>query len=78
MKNNIKYSRIIIEGLPSIESQSILPLNNVGLNPIKECNGAGKSNIFNAILWAEFGPSLKKLVTNWEGMVLLAHFNEKS
>jgi len=66
MKQEITYSKVIIEGFQSIEGQMIFPLNNVGLNLIKGHNGTGKSTTFNAILWAEYGINLKKSIATWE------------
>lgn len=60
------YTKIIVEGFQSIESQLVFKLDNVGLNIIRGLNGAGKSTLFNAIIWAEFNHNLKHSVETWE------------
>lgn len=62
---DIKYKRIHIEGFRSIIKPLTFELDRVGLNMIKGTNGVGKSTIFNALLWCEYGVNLKKSIEPW-------------
>lgn len=61
----VHYSKITIEGFQSICKPMSFKLDNVGLNLIKGVNGVGKSTVFNAVLWAEYGGNMKKSVASW-------------
>lgn len=56
----------MIEGFQSFGKRVVFQLDRVGLNLIKGTNGVGKSTIFNAILWCEYGGNLKKSVETWK------------
>lgn len=61
-----KYSKITIEGFQSISKPLTFQLDQLGLNLIKGANGKGKSTIFNAIGFAEYGLNPKKSVETWD------------
>ena len=56
----------MIEGFQSFGKRVVFNLNRNGLNLIKGQNGVGKSTIFNAILWCEYGGNLKKSIETWK------------
>lgn len=60
------YSKITLEGFQSAGKPLVFNLDNVGLNLIKGINGVGKTTIFNAIMWCEYGYNMKKSVATWE------------
>lgn len=62
---DIRYKKIHIEGFRSVIQPLTFELDRVGLNMIKGTNGVGKSTIFNALLWCEFGVNLKKSIEPW-------------
>ena len=62
----VHYTKITIEGFQSICKPLTFKLDNVGLNLIKGVNGSGKSTVFNAILWCEYGANMKKSVASWD------------
>lgn len=66
MKRKVFYKSIMIEGFQSFGKRVVFNLNRNGLNLIKGQNGVGKSTIFNAILWCEYGGNLKKSVETWK------------
>lgn len=61
-----KYKKIVVEGFQSFGNPTSFPLDLVGINLIKGVNGAGKSTVFNALFWAEYGGNFKKSVETWE------------
>ncbi len=61
----MKYLKVSIEGFQSIDKK-LFDLDRTGINLIKGTNGAGKSTIFNAILWAEYGVNLKVNINTWK------------
>lgn len=65
MKTQVKYKSISIEGFQSFGKRQSFNLNRIGLNLIVGANGLGKSTLFNALLWAEYGVNLKKSVETW-------------
>ena len=56
----------MIEGFQSFGKRVVFKLDRNGLNLIKGQNGVGKSTIFNAILWCEYGGNLKKSIETWK------------
>lgn len=66
MSRKSHYSRIVIEGFQSCAKPLSFNLDRLGVNLIKGTNGVGKSTLFNALLWAEYGYNLKKSVATWE------------
>lgn len=60
------YTKIAIEGFQSISKPLVFQLDQVGLNLIKGSNGKGKSTIFNAIGYAEYGLNPKRSIETWE------------
>jgi RecF/RecN/SMC N terminal domain. len=55
----INFNSISIEGFRSIVKPLRFNLNKNGLNLIKGINGAGKTSIFEALVWAIYGINLK-------------------
>nr|DAM99184.1 MAG TPA: STRUCTURAL MAINTENANCE OF CHROMOSOMES PROTEIN [Herelleviridae sp.] len=66
MKRKVFYKSIMIEGFQSFGKRVVFKLDRNGLNLIKGQNGVGKSTIFNAILWCEYGGNLKKSIETWK------------
>jgi len=62
------YTKITLEGFQSAGKPISFQLDNLGLTLIKGENGAGKSTVFNAIPWVEFGINPKKSVATWEDL----------
>lgn len=56
----IKFSSIVIEGFRSIVHPVTVDLDKPGLNLIKGINGAGKTTIFDALVWCLYGDNLKE------------------
>ena len=65
MKKKVIYKRLTIEGFQSVSKTLVFEFDRAGVNLIKGVNGKGKSTIFNALLWAEYGINLKKSVATW-------------
>lgn len=66
MAKKVFYKGILIEGYQSFGKKLFFRLDRLGLNLVKGDNGAGKSTIFNALIWAEHGVNLKKSLETWE------------
>ena len=56
----IQFDYINIEGFRSIVNFLTFNLNKPGLNLIKGVNGAGKTSIFEALIWVLYGTNLKE------------------
>jgi DNA repair exonuclease SbcCD ATPase subunit len=56
----IQFDFINIEGFRSIINFLAFNLNKPGLNLIKGVNGAGKTSIFEALIWVLYGTNLKE------------------
>lgn len=65
-KRKVIYKRLVVEGFQSIAKPTVFNLDRgAGINLIKGANGKGKSTIFNALFWGEYGINLKKSVATW-------------
>lgn len=62
----IQYKRIIIEGFGACCKPVEFPLDRVGINLVKGINGQGKSTVFDALIWAEYGHSSRDTLASWE------------
>ena len=62
----MKYKKISLEGFGSFCSPSTLPLDRLGINLVKGENGVGKTTIFNALVWCEYGKTVKKSIESWD------------
>lgn len=66
MKKRIVYHRIVAEGFQSlVEPTQFVLERGAGITMIKGTNGVGKTTLFNAIWWAEYGDNMKKNVETW-------------
>lgn len=63
---NIIYTRMVAEGFQSLITPFTIDLDRQGLNLVLGENGEGKSTIFNAILWAEYGENQKNSIATWQ------------
>ena len=59
------YKRIVIEGFGSICKLVSLDLDRVGINLVKGSNGKGKSTVFDALLWCEYGKTSRDTLSSW-------------
>ena len=66
IKKTVFYTKIIIEGFGSFGNSTKITLDRVGINLVKGANGEGKSTIFNALLWCEYGLKIKKNIPTWK------------
>lgn len=66
MIRHVNYKSIRVEGFQSFGSYAVFSFDAAGIHLIKGANGVGKSTLFNAILWCEFGHNLKKNIETWE------------
>lgn len=55
----IKINGITAEGFRSLAEKTTVDLDRVGLNLVKGINGAGKTTIFEVVVWCIFGTNLK-------------------
>ena len=65
--NKIQFEWLNAEGFRSLVNLLTFNLNKPGLNLIKGINGAGKTSIFEALVWCLFGINLKE--TNQDQVV---------
>ena len=65
----VRYTKIHIEGFRSIVAPLSFNLDRLGINLIQGVNGVGKSTIFNALFWCEYGINLKKSVEPWKELI---------
>lgn len=61
----VDYLCLFMEGFASFAKPSKFVLDRPGMNLIGGSNGAGKSTILNALIWCEFGKTLKGSVPTW-------------
>lgn len=64
----LNFRELEIEGFGSIVDRVIIKFSDHGLTLIKGKNGAGKTTIFSALSWVNYGKTLKEKsdVTTWE------------
>lgn len=62
----VKYKKIFIEGFRSIVKPIAFNLDRTGINLVQGVNGVGKSTLFNALFWCEYGINLKKSIEPWK------------
>ena len=62
----LHYKSIMIEGFQSFGKSTTINIDRKGINFIRGSNGSGKSTIFNALLWAEYGGNMKKSIATWD------------
>lgn len=61
----VHYKSIMIEGFQSFGNRTHIAIDRKGINFIRGVNGSGKSTIFNALLWVEYGGNMKKSIATW-------------
>lgn len=83
----IQFNKVEIEGFRSIVNHIQFNLNRSGLNLVKGINGAGKTTVFEALIWALFGINLKETnqdalasweevrPSNWQGTRVITYFD---
>lgn len=63
----IIYKRLRVEGFQSLAEPFVFELDRgASVSLLKGTNGVGKTTIFNAIWWAEYGDNMKSSVNTWE------------
>ena len=59
--NKINFLSVDIEGFRTIVKPLHFDLQRPGLNMVKGINGAGKTSVFEALIWCLYGINLKEV-----------------